>query len=195
MPSSCAARTTRRSASPPRRWPSARGRPRAAAQRPLPSMMIATCKGPPVRSGPSVAGAAAFDIIRSRKGPGSTALNGEDFLFLRCKQLIDLGNHPVGGLLHIIGEALLIVFGNLVILLEFLDGIETVAADVADRDLGRLGVFMRDFYQFLAALLVELRNSQAKHLPFGGGREAEVGIDDRLLHGLDHRLVPNLDRE
>jgi hypothetical protein len=28
----------------------------------LPSMMIATCKGP-VRSGPSVAGAAAFDII------------------------------------------------------------------------------------------------------------------------------------
>ena len=40
----------------------ARGKPRAAAQRPLPSMMIATCKGP-VRSGPSVAGAAAFDII------------------------------------------------------------------------------------------------------------------------------------
>ncbi len=42
MPSSPAARTVRRNASTPRRWPSPRGRPRAAAQRPLPSMMMAT---------------------------------------------------------------------------------------------------------------------------------------------------------
>ena len=62
MPSSLAARTTRRNASTPRRWPSARGKPRAAAQRPLPSMMIATCNGAPEGSGASVAGAAAFDI-------------------------------------------------------------------------------------------------------------------------------------
>ncbi len=45
MPRSPAARTVRRSASTPRRWPSARGNPRAAAQRPLPSMMMATCRG------------------------------------------------------------------------------------------------------------------------------------------------------
>src|SRR5260221_9123182 len=145
MPSSWAARTTRRSASTPRRWPSARGRPRAAAQRPLPSMMIATCRGPPVRSGPSVAGAAAFDIIQSQAGSprafprGRTsslmASNGEDFLFLRRKQLIDLGNHPVGRLLHIAGEAFLIVLGNLVILLKLLDRIQPVAADMPHRDL------------------------------------------------------------
>src|SRR5216110_2942753 len=145
MPSSLAARTTRRSSSTPRRWPSARGRPRAAAQRPLPSMMIATCNGP-VRSGPSVAGAAAFDIIeipapvpksRSRVSVSSfhhKALNGKDFLFLRRQQLVDLGNHAVGGLLHIIGQALLVVFGYLVVLLELLDGIEPVAADVPDGD-------------------------------------------------------------
>ncbi len=42
MPISAAARTVRRTASTPRRWPSTRGRPRAAAQRPLPSMMMAT---------------------------------------------------------------------------------------------------------------------------------------------------------
>ena len=40
-----AARTVLRKASTPRRWPSTRGRPRAAAQRPLPSMMMATWRG------------------------------------------------------------------------------------------------------------------------------------------------------
>jgi hypothetical protein len=42
MPSSSAARTVLRTASTPRRWPSPRGSPRCAAQRPLPSMMMAT---------------------------------------------------------------------------------------------------------------------------------------------------------
>ena len=45
MPMSPAARMVRRKASTPRRWPSARGSPRAAAQRPLPSMMMATWRG------------------------------------------------------------------------------------------------------------------------------------------------------
>src|SRR5882762_4552096 len=193
MPSSLAARTTRRKASTPRRWPSARGRPRAAAQRPFPSMMIATCKGPSVRSGPSVAGA-AFDIHQSLD-LATPDLNGEDFLFLGREQLIDLRNRPVGCLLHIIGQPFLIVLGNLVVFLKFLDGIEAIAADVPDRDFRCLGVFMRHLHQFLAALFVELRNSQAKHLPFRGGTQAEIGIDDRFLHCLDHLLSPYLHRE
>src|ERR1700686_1130347 len=106
MPSSLAARTTRRNASTPRRWPSARGKPRAAAQRPFPSMIIATCKGPSVRSGPTGIGAAAFEIGQSQEAfssevdPGSRdenapkqevrALNCKDFFFLGRKQLIDL---------------------------------------------------------------------------------------------------------
>src|SRR4051794_2155775 len=183
MPSSCAALTTRRSASTPRRWPSARGKPRDAAQRPFPSMMIATCRGASDLSDPCVAWAAAFDIARS--------LNGQDFLFLRRQQLIDFNNRPVGGLLHVGSQTLLIVLGNLVILLELLDDVETVATHMSHRDLGGLGVFMRDLDEFLAPLLVQLWNAQAKHLPFGRGRQAEIGIDDRLFHRLDHRLVPN----
>src|SRR6185295_17540999 len=104
-------------ASTPRRWPSARGKPRAAAQRPFPSMMTATCNGASVRSG-SVAGAAAFDIAQS------LTLDGEDFLFLGRQQLIDLRDRPVGCLLHISGQTFLIVFGNLVVLLKLLDRIE-----------------------------------------------------------------------
>src|SRR2546426_282966 len=42
MPQPGAIRTTRRTASAPARWPAARGRPRRVAQRPLPSMTMAT---------------------------------------------------------------------------------------------------------------------------------------------------------
>src|SRR5207247_6569306 len=152
MPSSLAARTTRRNASTPRRWPSARGKPRAAAQRPLPSMMIATCEGPSVRSGPSVAGAAAFVIQ-------DPSLDGEDFFFLGRKQLIDLGDRSIGRLLHVIGQTFLVVLGNLVILLEFLDHIQAIAADMPDRDPRRLGIFVRDFHKLLAAFFIEFGNS------------------------------------
>jgi len=43
MPTSGARSTTRRSAATPARCPAMRGNPRRVAQRPLPSMMIATC--------------------------------------------------------------------------------------------------------------------------------------------------------
>src|ERR1700681_1159186 len=193
MPSSLAARTTRRKAATPRRWPSARGRPRAAAQRPFPSMMIATCNGT-VRSDPSVAGAAALDIIQFQDQSqsldrqillakprlqclGLQLSNGEDFLFLGRKQLLDFSDHGVGCLLHIVGKALLIVFGDLVILLELLDGIDPVATDMANSDLSRFGILMSDLHQLLAALLVDFRNPKAQHLPFGGGAQTKVGID------------------
>src|SRR3954462_6731648 len=131
MPSSCDARTTRRRASTPRRWPSARGKPRAAAQRPLPSMMMATCAGASDRSGPSVAGAAALDMTAAlkhdpekceavfRRDHARTitqsamtidrALDGEDFFFLSGEQLVDLGDRAVGRLLDFVGVTLLII--------------------------------------------------------------------------------------
>src|SRR5690242_17117396 len=43
MPRDGAVSTTRRTASAPARWPAMRGRPRALAHRPLPSMMMAAC--------------------------------------------------------------------------------------------------------------------------------------------------------
>src|SRR5438045_2451876 len=44
MPQSAAIFTTRRTASAPARWPAGRGSPRRVAQRPLPSMTMATCR-------------------------------------------------------------------------------------------------------------------------------------------------------
>src|SRR5262249_44834614 len=108
MPSSCAARTTRRSASTPRRWPSPRGRPRAAAQRPFPSMMIATWRGT----------SAGLDAGASEAVSVGTVLMSDchDLLFLGGEQLVDLGDLGVGRLLHITGKTGLVVLGDLVVL-------------------------------------------------------------------------------
>src|SRR4051794_4576229 len=221
IPSSFAARTTRRNASTPRRWPSARGSPRAAAQRPLPSMIIATCNGASAGADRSVAGTATFDIghiperqqcepVSCKKRPKSVsyaqlarkpaplsrdASNGQDFLFLGRQQLVDLRDHRVCGLLNVKFQPLMIILGNFVVLLEFLGRIETVAADVADRDLGGLGVFVRDLDEFLAPFFVELGNPQAEYLALGGRAKTKIGIDDRLLHRLDHGFVPDLHRK
>src|SRR5271169_369480 len=166
-------------------------------------MMIATCSGPSARSGSSVAGTAAFDIDQSFGTSSESrttfkttySLNGEDFLFLRRKQLIDFRNRSVGRLLHVVRETLLIVFGNLMILLELLDRVEAVAPDVPDGDTGRLRIFVRDFDQLFTALLVEFGNSKSKHLPFRRRAQTKIGIDDCLLYRLDHRLVPHLHRK
>src|ERR1035441_2802499 len=50
MPSSPAVRMISRAESAPRRWPSTRGKPCCLAQRPLPSMMTATCCGSDARA-------------------------------------------------------------------------------------------------------------------------------------------------
>ena len=62
MPISLAARIVRRNASTPRRCPSTRGRPRAAAQRPLPSMMMATWRGAGSNGGTALCGISASGI-------------------------------------------------------------------------------------------------------------------------------------
>src|SRR5262247_1835466 len=141
IPRSPAARTVRRSASTPRRCPSLRGKPRAAAQRPLPSMMIATCRGtansPPISTRVS---ASAFDIA-------ATTSDREDLLFLRGKDPVDVGDHLVGQLLDLLGRALTLVLTDLVILFQLLEHIKPVAPDMADRDFRLLGILVRDLDQ------------------------------------------------
>src|ERR1700676_5309953 len=76
MPRPGAASTTRRTALTPARWPAARGSPRRVAQRPLPSMMMATCQpGAPaaIRAG-STCRSTLLCIIKS---PGKIKRSGE----------------------------------------------------------------------------------------------------------------------
>src|SRR6185312_11283112 len=52
-----------------------------------------------------------------------------------------------------------------------------------------------NFDQLLAPLLVQFRDTQADGLTFRGRRQAEVGIDDRLLDRMNERAVPDIDRD
>ena len=76
-PISIAARTVRRTASTPMRCPAERGSPRACAQRPLPSMMMATWRGTCARACSQAADwLCSFMSIASRSG--DRRLRGRD---------------------------------------------------------------------------------------------------------------------
>src|SRR5215468_9060909 len=86
MPSAGDASTTRRTASTPARCPAARGRPRRTAQRPLPSIMMATCR-------PSFPGR-VLCIIKSADKIFSGACQARE---LGCRRR---GFHRLGGIAH-----------------------------------------------------------------------------------------------
>src|ERR1044072_3608628 len=159
MPSSPAARTARLSASTPCRCPSRRGRPRAAARRPLPSIMMATCSG-------------ASSEAASKRGAGSGKdirfpLHRHDFFFFAGQNLVHIGNGLIGRLLHLALVALDVILAHVPVSLELLQMVEPVATYVPDGDTRGFSVFMRDLDEFLPPLLVELGDADAHHLPFG----------------------------
>src|SRR5437660_1294084 len=101
MPRSTHARTAARTASTPRLCPAKRGRWRRLAQRPLPSMMIATWRGTAPWEGTAWV-ELSCDILSP-----SSPLDGHQFGFFLLQQLVDLGDVPVGRLLHLVlGAAL-----------------------------------------------------------------------------------------
>src|SRR6202521_2707070 len=191
MPSSPAARTVRRSASTPRRCPSLRGSPRAAAQRPLPSMMMATCRGAPKRAVREVGALASG--MKFRASPCS--LDGQDFLFLHRERAVDFGNGLIGRLLDLIGIAIMVVLADLVVFFQFLESVEGIPSRVPYRHACGFGVSVRHFDEFLASLLVELWDAKPQHLAFGRRIEPEIGIDDGTLYRGYHRFVPHLNGE
>src|SRR5579875_898979 len=184
MPRSPAARTVRRKASTPRRCPSPRGNPRAAAQRPLPSMMMATWRG----------GAHAATRESSASGMGLTS-DREDLLFLRPEHLVDLRDHSVRHFLDLGGKTVVIVLADLVFLFEPFDDIEAVAAHMTHGHPCVFRIFVRDLDEFAATLLVELGNPQPDHLSLGRRRETEIRVDDGLLDRVHQRAVPDIDAD
>src|ERR1700686_3217763 len=101
----------------PELWPAPRSRPRPSAQRPLPSMTMATwCGSEPAGSGPFL------------------TLHLQDLFLLRRQLLIDLADVPVGQLLDVILSLALIVLGDLLLLEQLLDVGKHVPAYVADAD-------------------------------------------------------------
>src|SRR5579885_2933840 len=180
MPISAAPVTVRRTASAPRLCPAIRGRPRHFAQRPLPSMMIATWTG---GFAPGVAGRASM---------GSDL---QDLLLLLGQRLVDLLDVLVRQPLHLLIVATMLVLGDLAVLLHLLQRFHAVPPHVANGDPALLRVFVRELRELLAPLAAELGDRDAHELAVRLGIDPEIGLADRLLDRGDQAAVPDLDRD
>ena len=105
--------------------------PRDRAQRRLPSMMMATCSGGAVGTGPMQRPCIALD---------QTCMMS--FSFGR-QQLVDALDVLVRQLLDLVRPVLVLVLRDVAVLFQPLELVHAVAADVADRDPGLLGVAVR----------------------------------------------------
>src|SRR3954454_6631010 len=102
-PAFAAAFSVRRTASAPRLWPAVRGSPRARAQRPLPSMMMATCRGGCCT--PPVSPVASFSGLDSGFAePECCTSDLQDLFFFAGQGLVDLPHMLVGELLREIAQ-------------------------------------------------------------------------------------------
>src|SRR5688572_19659073 len=131
MPRSAQFSTVLTSESTPALWPKKRGMKRLRAQRPLPSMTMATWRGMAVLG-------STLTVAMRGAGPGPS--DGQDLRFLGGNQPVDLGDRPVGELLDLVERASLLVLADLLVLQQLLRMLVGIAADVAHRDLGVLAL-------------------------------------------------------
>src|SRR5215470_10918190 len=165
-----AAFTTRRTAFTPSWCPATRGRPRRVAQRPLPSMMMATCSGTvwastTSRSSSSLgiwAGETWVDL--SDMDRVHRSLEGEDFLLLFLEELVHLGDELVGRLLDLVVASSLLVFGHLLVLGQPLELVVGLPAQVAYGHAGFLGDLADRLGELLATFLGQGGHAEAQLL-------------------------------
>src|SRR6185312_4875300 len=162
-PALAQARTVSRTASTPLRCPATRGRNRFFAQRPLPSMMIATCRGTSGASGMTCVEDSNWVI--SRLVPRASRLSyGHQVLLFFRDELVDILDRFVGHRLDFLLGSLVVVLAHLALLEERLHVGHGVAADVAHRHLRVLALVLHDLGELLPALLGERGHRDADHV-------------------------------
>src|SRR5215470_2856014 len=112
--------TTARTESLPRLWPSRRDRPRCSAQRPLPSMITATCRG---------------RRVVSKTGAFKTATESHlhDLVFFDLELFVELFDVVLGEVLDLLLRLVQLVLGDLLVLLGRLQKIDGIPAMVTQR--------------------------------------------------------------
>src|SRR5437016_2288125 len=142
MPSSTASRSRALTTSAPARWPSMTGSPRAVAQRPLPSVMMATYRG------------VIANAQRSRKAIAQRLPSDLHDLGLFGLQVrLEVADLVVGHLLQLgLGSALL-VLPHVAALAQLAQVVHDVAAHVADLDPAVLGQAVHHLDELAPALL------------------------------------------
>src|ERR1041385_3724918 len=176
-PASMAPSTTSRTAFIPARCPRGRGRLRSRAQRPLPSMIMATCRGTaPLRR-----------ICASRS---SAISDFHDLRFLGLHRLIHLSQVVVVQLLDVFFRVLLLVIGDV---LGLLDPADRLGARVPHGHAAFLGRLVHDLHQLAAPLFGEGGQRDADDVAVVRWGETQIGREDRFFDRLEQPLVPGLD--
>src|SRR5436190_14311241 len=152
-PASIAPSTASRTDVIPARWPSGRGSRRSRAQRPLPSMMMATWRG-----------TAPLTLTCPRRSSGTSDLH--DLGFFGLHRLLDQLQVVVVEFLHVLLCVLLVILGHV---LGLLDAADRFGAGVADRDAPLLGELVHDFHQLAATLLGERRQGDPDEIAVVAG--------------------------
>src|SRR5438270_2347510 len=158
--------------------PMTRGSSRSRAQRLLPSMMIAMCSG----GGNWLTG-------------GSLPLNLHDLGFFAGRHLVDHADVTVSGLLHLVTTAPGLVGRNLLLLFQRLDPVHLLASDIANRDVGTLGVSLDEPGIFPPALLVQGRDGNPDQDAVISRIQPELRLLDRLFDRADNGAIPGLDED
>src|SRR6478672_1366773 len=107
----------------------------------------------------------------------------EQLGFLVLEHLVDLVGVLLGDAVETLLRTGYVVLADLAVLLELLERLLGVAADVADRHAAVLGLGLGHLDVVLAALLGQLRQRHADGLAVVGGVHAQVRVPDRLLDG------------
>src|SRR5262249_21988935 len=94
--------------------------------------------------------------------------------------------------LHFFGLMAMLVLAHEMHLLELLQMLHPVAANVAGSYARLLGILVRNLYEFFAALLGQIRHPQADDLSFRLRVEAEIGGADGFLDRDPETAAPPL---
>src|SRR3954451_23620827 len=163
MPNCAASRSRALTTSAPAWWPASTGSPRACAQRPFPSVMIATYRG-------SVMAPARTRSVRAKRfeQARSACSNLQDLRLFALEVLVEVGDALVGDLLKLALGAALLVLPHVAPRAQLAQVVHDVAADIADLDAPLLGDVMEHLDHLLAALLGEGRDREADELAVVG---------------------------
>src|SRR4051794_37278792 len=120
----------------PARCPAWRERPRCCAQRPLPSMITATCRGSGAIAGSVSASASGRGRATAGRAVGArwpmlTSLDLHQLRLFLLARPVHVGDELVGELLELVVAAAHLIFGRVVRALLLAQLVVAVAADVA----------------------------------------------------------------
>ena len=97
-------------------------------------------------------------------------------------------------LVDLLQRAIHVVFAGLTLVFEVLEQCTGVLTVLADAYLGFFARLAHDLGQIAATLLVERRHGQAEQVAVDLRIQAQIALDDRLLHSLHVRLSQTLIR-